>query len=115
MITGRNRRRHRRHPALFSAKYTAKEGTYRDLIKDIGVGGVFVATRQKIDKGRPVNLQLPILAFGKRLSLMGKVVRCNAEGFAVMFDEPFNEKLFNEGMRGPTCAEDSLDSGDLKN
>ena len=54
-------------------------------------------------------------AFGKRLSLMGAVVRCNANGFAVMFDEPIDEKLFNQGDRGLKCAEGSLDSEDLKN
>jgi Tfp pilus assembly protein PilZ len=110
-----NRRRHSRRTALFSAKYTSKEGTYRDLIKDIGVGGAFVCTRQKINRGRTINLQLPIFAFGKRLSLMGAVVRCNANGFAVMFDEPIDEKLFNQGDRGLKCAEGSLDSEDLKN
>ena len=110
-----NRRRHPRHTALFSVKYTAKEGTYRDLIKNIGAGGVFVCTRRKIIQGRTINLQLPIFAFGKRLSLMGAVVRCNAKGFAVMFDEPIDEQVFNQGNQELTCAEDSLDSEDLKN
>lgn len=110
-----NRRRHPRHTALFSAKYTAKEGTYRDLIKDIAAGGAFVCTRRKITQGRTINLQVPIFAFGKRLSLMGAVVRCNAKGFAVMFDEPIDETLFNKGNRGLICAEDSSDLEDLKN
>ena len=115
MNTARNRRRHPRHKALFSAKYTAKEGTYRDLIKNIGAGGVFVCTRRKMVQGRTINLQIPILVFDKRLSLMGTVVRCDAVGFAVMFDKPIDEKIFNAGDWGLTCAEDSLDSEDLKN
>jgi len=115
MKTAPNRRRHPRRTALFSAKYTAKEGTYRDLVKDIGAGGVFVRTRQLMVQGRTINLQIPILVFGKRLSLMGKVVRCDAEGFAMMFDKPIDEKIFSAGDWGLTCAEDSLDSEDLKN
>lgn len=115
MNTAPNRRRHLRHTALFSAKYTAKEGAYRDLVKDIGAGGAFVCTRRKINKGRSINLQFPILVFGKRLSLMGMVVRCNATGFAVKFDKPIDQKIFNAGDWGMTCAEDSLDSEDLKN
>jgi hypothetical protein len=115
MKTARNRRRHPRHTAQFSAKYTAKEGMYRDLVKDIGPGGVFVCTRRKMVQGRTINLQIPILVFDKRLSLMGTVVRCDAVGFAVMFDKPIDEKIFNAGDWGLTCAEDSLDSEDLKN
>ena len=110
-----NSRQYPRHTALFSSKYTVKEGTFRDLIKDVGAGGVFVSTRRKIVQGRPITIQFPVLAFKKRLSLMGTVVRCNAKGFAVMFDEPIDEKLFNEGDREPKCAEDSLVSEDLKN
>jgi hypothetical protein len=110
-----NRRRYPRHSALFSAKYTAKEGTYRDLIKDIGAGGVFVCSRRKMIQGRTINLQVPIFAFGKRLSLMGTVLRCNATGFAIVFDEPIDEKIFNQGNRELTCAEDSSDSEKLKN
>ncbi|MEE4111359.1 MAG: PilZ domain-containing protein [Desulfobacteraceae bacterium] len=115
MKTAHDRRRYPRHTALFSAKYTAKEGMYRDLVKDIGPGGVFVCTRQKMVQGRTINLQIPILVFGKRLSLMGNVVRCDAEGFAMKFDKPIDEKIFNAGDWGLTCADDSLDSEDLKN
>jgi len=115
MNTVPNRRRFTRHSALFSAKYTAKEGTYRDLINDIGAGGVFVCTRRKIAQGRSINIQIPILAFKKRLSLMGTVVWCNSKGFAVMFDEPIDEKIFNRGDWGLICAEDPLDSEGLKN
>ena len=46
---------------------------------------------------------------------MGTVVRCNATGFAVRFDKPIDEKIFNAGDWGVTCAEDSLDSEGLKN
>ena len=115
MKTARNRRRHPRRTALFSAKYTSKEGTYRDLVRDIGAGGVFVRTRRKMVQGRTINLQIPILVFGKRLSLMGTVVRCDGEGFAMMFDKPIDEKIFSAGDWGLTCAEDSLDSENLKN
>jgi hypothetical protein len=115
MNTAINRRRHPRHTALFSAKYTAKEGPFRDLIKDIGAGGVFVRTRRQVIQGRAINLQIPILVFGKRLSLMGTVVRCDATGFAVRFDQPIDQKMFNSGDWKATCAADSLDSEDSKN
>jgi hypothetical protein len=115
MNTVPNRRQFPRHRALFSAKYTAREGTYRDLIKDIGAGGVFLCTRRKILQGRTINIQIPIFAFKKRLSLMGTVVRCNAKGFAVMFDKPIADKIFRRGDWWLKGAEDSLDPEGLKN
>lgn len=97
MSSAPNQRRYLRHRVLFSIKYTVKEGTFRDLIDNIGAGGIFVSSRRKILPGSPISLQFPILAFGKRLSLMGAVVRCNSNGFAVMFDEQIEEKTYKKG------------------
>ena len=93
-----NRRQYPRHTALFSIKYTVKRGAFRDLIINIGAGGVFVRTRRTINQGQPINLQFPILAFKRMLSVMGIVVRSNSRGFAVMFDEPLEEKIYKEGQ-----------------
>lgn len=92
-----NQRRYHRDTALFSIKYTVKAGTFRDLIDNIGAGGIFVCSRRKIVPGSPINLQFPNLAFEKRLSLMGAVVRCNSNGFAVMFDKQIEEKIYKKG------------------
>jgi hypothetical protein len=82
---------------VFSTKYTVKEGSYRDIIENIGAGGAFISTRRKIVQGRPINIQIPIFAFGKRLSIMGTVVRCESNGFAVMFNEAIEARLLKEG------------------
>lgn len=97
MNTVAHRRQYPRFPAVFSTKYTVKEGKFRDLIRNVGAGGVFVTTRRKIHQGRSINIQFPIFAFGRRLSLMGTVVRCDADGFAVMFHEAIEVKIFKEG------------------
>ena len=97
MNTVAHRREYPRYTAVFSTKYTVKGGTFRDLIINIGAGGVFVSSRRKINQGRPINIQFPIFAFGKRLSIMGTVVRCNSNGFAVMFNEAIEVKLLKEG------------------
>jgi len=98
MNTAANRRQYARYMAEFSAKYTVKEGKFRDLISNVGAGGVFVITRRKISLGRSINIQFPIFALGKRLSVMGTVVRCDAEGFAVMFNETIEEGLLKNGQ-----------------
>ena len=104
MNTVAHRRQYPRYTAVFSTKYAVKEGMFRDLIRDIGAGGVFVRTRRKITQGRSINIQFPIFAFEKRLSLMGTIVRCESEGFAVMFEEAIEVQVFKEG-RFPGNAE----------
>jgi hypothetical protein len=93
-----NRRQFLRHTARFSAKYRVKEGAFRDLVHNISAGGVFVSTRQKINHDQPINLQFPICAFKRMLSVMGTVVRCDSNGFAVMFDEAIEEKICKQSQ-----------------
>ena len=85
------RRQYHRHTATFSAKYALKSGTFRDLIRNLSAGGIFVTTRRKIDRGQPISLEIPVFVFDKRLRMTGKVVRCNTDGFAVKFDKPIEE------------------------
>lgn len=92
-----HRRQYPRYSSIFTTKYTVKEGTFRDLIRDVGAGGVFVSTRRKINEGRSINIQFPVFAFGKRLSIIGTIVRCESNGFAVMFNEAMDMKLFEDG------------------
>jgi Tfp pilus assembly protein PilZ len=97
MHTVAHRRQYPRYAAVFSTKYTLTEGTFRDLIQNIGAGGVYIKSRRPIRLGRRINVQIPVFAFGRRLSIMGSVVRCNPEGFAVMFKEDIDVKLFKDG------------------
>jgi Tfp pilus assembly protein PilZ len=78
-------------------KYSAKEGKFRDLTRDVGAGGIFISTKRKIKKGRRINVQFPIFAFEMHLSLMGTVVRCEPEGFAVRFEEAIDVGIFKDG------------------
>lgn len=97
MNTVAHRREYSRYPAVFSVIYTSRGGRFRDLTRDVGAGGVFISTKRKISKGMRVNIQFPIFAFEKYLSLMGRVVRCESEGFAVMFEEAIEVKVFKDG------------------
>lgn len=97
MDTVAHRRQYPRYATVFSTKYRVREGTFRDLIRDIGAGGVYVSTRRAIKAGGSINIQLPIFAFEKRLSIMGSVVRCEPGGFAVMFNEAVDVKIFKDG------------------
>lgn len=93
-----DRRQCVRHLAQFSAKYSVKEGTFRNLIKNIGAGGDFINARRKIKLNQSVNIRFPIFAFENKFYVTGMVVRFDAEGFAVRFNEPVEEKICQQGQ-----------------
>lgn len=97
MHTVAHRRQFPRFAAVFSTKYTLKEGTFRDLVRNIGAGGVYIGSRRQIGLGRPINVQIPVFAFGRRLSIMGEVVRRDDDGFAVMFRNEIDVRMFKDG------------------
>ncbi|PIE67049.1 MAG: hypothetical protein CSA23_06175 [Deltaproteobacteria bacterium] len=106
MNTIPHRRQYPRYAAVFSTKCSAKEGKFRDLTRDVGAGGVFIRTKQRVRQGGRINIQFPIFAFEKNLSLIGTVVRSEPEGLAVMFDEAIDVRLFKDGRFPGNMKED---------
>jgi hypothetical protein len=98
MKTIANRRRHPRHIALFSAKYTVKSGTYRDLVRNVSAGGIYIIARRTIQDGQRISLRFPVLAFDKKPTVTGTVIRSQYQGFAVRFDNPVDEKICRDGQ-----------------
>lgn len=92
-----HRRQYPRYAAVFSTKYTLKEGTFRDLVRNIGAGGAYISSRRAIRTGRRINVQIPVFAFGRKLSLMGEVIRSGDDGFAVMFSDDIDVRIFKDG------------------
>lgn len=88
-----NRRQHPRRPARFSVKYTVRSGTHRDLVGNVSAGGAYIVARQTIPCGKKISLQFPAFAFDSRPSVTGTVVRSENNGFAVMFDTPFERRF----------------------
>ncbi len=93
-----NRRKHPRRIVLFSAKFTVKSGTYRDLVKNVSAGGIFIGSRRMIEHGQRISLRFPVMAFDKKPSVTGTVVRSQPMGFAVMFDHPIEDKIGRDGQ-----------------
>ncbi len=87
MIPKPNRHQHSRRTSYIIAQYTVKEGTYRDVIKNIGAGGLFIRTSRKIAAGQTIVLKFPLFRFDNNVRVSGKVVRMDSDGFAVAFDE----------------------------
>jgi Tfp pilus assembly protein PilZ len=81
-----NRQQRSRRTSYIIAEYTVKEGTHRDVIKNIGAGGLFIRTSRKIAEGQSILLEFPLFRFDNTIQVSGKVVRVDSDGFAVAFD-----------------------------
>ena len=92
-----NRHKNSRRTSYIIAKYTVKEGTHRDIIKNIGAGGLFIRTSRKIAEGQPIKIEFPLFQFGNTVNVSGRVVRSDSSGFAVAFDELLDDLKSNTG------------------
>lgn len=93
-----NRHQHSRRTSYIIAKYTVKEGTYRDVIKNIGAGGLFVRTSRKIAAGQSIIIEFPLFRFDNTVEVSGKVVRTGSGGFAVAFDKLIETLVGEDGQ-----------------
>ena len=93
-----NRPRHSRRTAYIVAEYTVKEGTHRDVIKNIGADGLLIRTTRKIADGQSIKLEFPLFQFDNTVQVAGKVVRVDSDGFAVAFDERIDALESKDGQ-----------------
>jgi integration host factor subunit alpha len=93
METGSDRRRYPRNTAAFAVEYTVNEMTYRDLVRDVSAGGIYIGNWRAIKDGQRINLQFPVSVSEKKPRVMGTVMRSQDKGFAVIFDTPIEEKI----------------------
>ena len=96
-LFNQNQRQYPRRAAFIIAEYTVKEGSFRDIIKNIGATGLFIGTWRKIAEGQPSELRFPVFKFGNPLRITGIVVRSSVKGFSVAFDEPIDGLICEEG------------------
>ena len=92
-----NRHEHPRRTAYIITEYTVKEGTFRDVMKNIGAGGLFIRTSRKIAPGQAIVLEFPLFRFENIVRVSGKVIRRDPDGFAVVFDQPLDDLICKAG------------------
>ena len=83
--------------AYVIAEYTVLEGTFRDFIKQIGAGGLFIKTNRNIAVGQPVSTKFPLLNFDNIIKVNGRVVRRDADGYAVTFSDGVQGLVHKDG------------------
>ncbi|MEE4380223.1 MAG: HU family DNA-binding protein [Candidatus Competibacteraceae bacterium] len=103
MITGSDRRRYPRNAAAFAVQYTVNSVTYRDLVRDVSAGGIYIGNWRAIKDGQRISLRFPLAALEKEPRVMGTVMRSQDRGFAVIFDHPIEEKICQ------TCQDPGLE------
>ena len=93
----RKQRRFPRRAAYIIAQYTVREGTYRDIIKNIGATGIFVSTTRGVASGQAIELEFPVFEFENQIRVKGTVSRSSRKGFSVVFDRPIEGLICKEG------------------
>ena len=92
-----NQRQVPRRTAYIIAQYSVSEGTFRDIIRNIGPWGMFINTRRGIAGNQAIVVQFPLFKFDHDLQVSGRVVRSTPNGFAVLFDAQISELIAEDG------------------
>ena len=90
-------RQYSRRTSYIIAEYTVLEGTFRDIIKNIGAGGLFIKTLRKVAIGQPITVKFPLFNFDQIVESAGRVVRRDPDGIAVTFNSPIDGLVCKEG------------------
>jgi len=91
-------RNHLRRTSFIIVEYSVKEGTFRDIIKNIGANGMFVNTTRAIAEDQPIELRFPLFKFDHLIQVSGQVTRSSASGFAVTFAQPIPGLICKDGQ-----------------
>jgi len=90
-------RQYPRRTSYIIAEYSILEGTFRDIIKNISAGGLFIKTYRKVAVGQPITVRFPLFNFDQIIESTGRVVRRDTDGFAVTFHETIEGLVCKEG------------------
>ena len=90
-------RQYPRRTLSIVAEYIVLEGTFRDEIKNIGAGGMFIKTERRIAVGQPIRIKFPLFDFDQIIQTSGRVVRNDADGIAVTFTDAIQGLICREG------------------
>ncbi|MBU0543718.1 MAG: PilZ domain-containing protein [Proteobacteria bacterium] len=78
-------RRHNRKPLLIPIDYTTKHVAFKDLIKNISAGGVFIETRMPFNVGQDITMMFRLPKSRKLIQATGEIVRSDSHGIGVKF------------------------------
>ncbi|HHP7236209.1 MAG TPA: PilZ domain-containing protein [Desulfobacterales bacterium] len=74
-----------RRAKKIAVNYELNNRVHRDFIQDISSAGVFIETLDPPDVGKQITLSFTLSQDKKPIRIRGRIVRSNAQGFAVDF------------------------------
>jgi Tfp pilus assembly protein PilZ len=90
-------RQYARRTSYIVGEYTVLEGVFRDAIKNIGAGGLFISTDRKVAVGQPISIKFPLFTFDNLIQVKGRIVRGDPEGVAITFNEAIEGLICKKG------------------
>ena len=78
-------RKHNRKPWKIAVEYASGNRIYRDYIKDISNGGVFIETTTPFTVGQIIKMKFPLPNYQKLVKATGEIVWCSPQGIGVKF------------------------------
>ncbi len=81
------RRENQRKPCFITVDYANRGRVYRDFVKNINTGGVFIETSTPFPIGQKIALSLSSPGFQNHIKVNGEVVRNDTRGIGVKFSE----------------------------
>ncbi|MFO7736939.1 MAG: PilZ domain-containing protein [Desulfatiglandaceae bacterium] len=85
LFTKNEKRKHIRKPYFMVVDFTALNKNYKDFIKNISTGGVFIATRLPMPIGQRVSMTFTLPTCKKHVKITGEIIRSNGKGIGVKF------------------------------
>ena len=81
----KKKRRHERKSFPTTIDYSTDTASYRDFIKDISFGGIFIETSEPFTVGEIISMTLLLPEYDKKIKIKGEIVRIDKQGVGVNF------------------------------
>ncbi len=86
-------REHPRKEVSVATDYIIKDKTYKDFIKNISAGGVYITTKKSQSVGDEISMNFMLTGHKRPIRVFGTIIRSTPNGFAVKFYEKVEELL----------------------
>ena len=81
----KKKRKHERKPFLTTLDYSTESGSYRDFVRDISIGGVFIETRTSFSIGEVISMTFLLPEHEQKIKIQGEIIRIDEQGVGVKF------------------------------
>lgn len=89
---GAEKRQYPRKSLLMPVDYTAFDHCYKDFIRDISAGGVFIETSRPFAAGQKISMTFMSADNQHHFKIDGKIVRTLQEGIGIEFNDTGSEQ-----------------------